>query len=68
MTEPQPGVWVQLSCPACGGMTRAVHPTSPLGARHRSAGLVLECTRCRHVATLVVELVDGVHGRVRRAS
>ena len=65
---PQPGVWCGVSCPECAGMMRKVQATSPLGARHRVAGLVLECDSCRHVATLVVQLLDGVHGRMRRAS
>lgn len=68
MTDPTPGVWVGLTCPACARMMRPVGPTSPLGARHRVAGLVLECSRCQHVATLVVQLLDGVHGRLRVAS
>lgn len=66
--QAQPGVWAGVSCPECASMMRPVGPTSPLGARHRVAGLVLECTGCRHVATLVVQLLDGVHGRLRVAS
>lgn len=62
------GVWVGVTCPRCGEPVRDVAPTSPLGARHRVAGLVLECTGCRHVATLVVQLLDGTHGRMRVAS
>lgn len=61
-------VTVPVSCPRCGGELRSVQATSPISAIERERGLVVECVSCRHVATVVVQLVDGILGRMRRAS
>lgn len=51
-----------VHCPHCRGnkdMRAVDHQEEPRWT-HRERRLVVECTSCRHVATLVLTLVDGI--------
>lgn len=52
-------VTVPLCCPRCGKDVHHVAPADPMGMTQRERRLVVECPD-RHVATLVVQLIDGI--------
>jgi hypothetical protein len=59
-------VTVPLTCPRCAKDVRSVSPADPMGLTQRERRLVVECPD-RHVATLVVQLVDGIMSTRRSA-